>query len=72
MQESQFIALAMEHGGRPIKSADAFSYRLARLYEAKLTNLPPLRSLAPRVTGSRLFFGRSSRLRFTGRWASAS
>ena len=47
MQESQFVALVMEHGGRPSKSADEFFHRLARLYEAKLTNLPPNEKLGP-------------------------
>ena len=37
----------MEHGGRLSKSASALLHRLARLQEAKLTNLPPREKLGP-------------------------
>ena len=47
MQEANLKPFVMEHGGRLSKSADAVLYHLARLHEAKLTNLPPPEKLGP-------------------------
>ena len=41
LRAADFHPFAMEHGGRLSKSASALLHRLARLHDAKLTNLPP-------------------------------
>jgi len=47
LQAADFHPFVVEHGGRLSKSASALLHRLARLHEAKLTNLPPREKLGP-------------------------